>query len=128
MLGKIKLFIDEKYVDEHNLRPILEQDQALSGIEPEIEDTEKSAALFKEQEALTSIESLSTDETTIFRDMAGAPKLSERLRPTSAQPSTKKATAVFEKMRKLGDVVEKLDDIFEINDVLFEYDQSLLEG
>jgi len=112
LLGEVKAFIDENYVDERNLRFSRERTQSWSGIESDTEAVEKSIALFPEQDSQTIQESLSADEAVNMLDSAAIPKLSERLKPKITPTTEQKAPAILHQMRNLDDVVGRLDEPF----------------
>ena len=113
LLGEVKAFIDENYVDERNLR--FSRERSRPWVDRDAyEATERPIALFVEEELQARTESLKIDEAAKIFDTAALPEVLERKPPTIAPTSAQIAPKISHKEKKLDDVVGRLDEPFSL--------------
>ena len=111
LLGEVKAFIDENYVDEHNLRYSHGRTRQLADLDMH-EAADKSLALFSDEQLKTKKETLKADEAGKIFDTGLLPKMPKRQTPAITQPSAQIAPEISHKTKKLDDVVGQLDEPF----------------
>ena len=114
LLGEVKAFIDENYVDERSLRfnraqPLLWADTESFGVD----DAAMSVSLFESEKSLTL-------DAAVFLPMTESAEESKKeetdqslkRKQTDAPPLAQMAPTVSQKSKKLEDVVGRLDEPF----------------
>ena len=109
LLGEVRAFIDENYVDERNLRFSPKKRSPWTERETDAQAAERSISLFPDEKLPASTEAFSIGAAIKKSETEALPTPFETQMPESAPPSAQMASTVS---KRLDDVVGRLDEPF----------------